>query len=146
LLNNHHHPDAGDPLNEIWISRIVDAKQIRSPKNLHDSLANLCELFAATVGEDDVKLFKHHVREDKRFKGLIVEIPVSSDITYEWSHKNLDAGVTNGRQAAIEAYQEYLNAGGEKRRYGELKVIGEERTKQKQREITEARRAQNSRS
>ena len=29
-------------------------------------LANLCQLFAATVGEDDVKLFKYHVRSDKQ--------------------------------------------------------------------------------
>jgi predicted acylesterase/phospholipase RssA len=50
------HPD----LDEIWISRIVDADQVLPPRNLHDSLANLCELFAATVGEDDVKLFKYH--------------------------------------------------------------------------------------
>ena len=53
------HPD----LDEIWISRIVDAGQILPPKNMLDSTANLCELFAATVGEDDVKLFKYHVKE-----------------------------------------------------------------------------------
>jgi hypothetical protein len=45
------------------VSRIVDAKQIRMPENLHDALANLCQLFAATVGEDDVKLFKYHIKE-----------------------------------------------------------------------------------
>ena len=53
------HPD----LDEIWISRIVDAGQILPPKNILDSTANLCELFAATVGEDDVKLFKYHVKD-----------------------------------------------------------------------------------
>ena len=46
------HPD----MDEIWVVRIVDSKQIRKPENLHDALANLCQLFAATVGEDDVKL------------------------------------------------------------------------------------------
>ncbi len=64
LLKDHHHPD--DPLDEIWVSRIVDVHQIRKPANLHDALANLCELFAATVGEDDVKLFKYHVHENNR--------------------------------------------------------------------------------
>src|ERR1700737_1634926 len=53
-------------LDEIWVSRIVDSKQIRKPENLHDALANLCQLFAATVGEDDVKLFKYHVKYDNR--------------------------------------------------------------------------------
>ena len=45
------------------------------------ALANLCQLFAATVGEDDVKLFKYHVQYDKperkkRWKGTVVEIYV----------------------------------------------------------------------
>ena len=56
------HPD----LEEIWVSRIVDTKQIQKPENLHDALANLCQLFAATVGEDDVSLFKYHIRCDKK--------------------------------------------------------------------------------
>jgi hypothetical protein len=63
LLEEHHKPP-DDKLDEIWVSRIVDSKQIRKPENLHDALANLCQLFAATVGEDDVKLFKYHVRYD----------------------------------------------------------------------------------
>src|SRR5262249_49853147 len=46
LLEEH-----GD-LEEIWISRIVDSHQIRKPENLVDGLSNLCQLFAATVGED----------------------------------------------------------------------------------------------
>ena len=53
-------------IDEIWISRIVDSKQVRKPENLHDALANLCQLFAASVGEDDVKLFKYHVRYDRQ--------------------------------------------------------------------------------
>jgi predicted acylesterase/phospholipase RssA len=56
----------GEKVDEIWISRIVDSKQIRKPENLHDALANLCQLFAASVGEDDVKLFKYHVQFDNR--------------------------------------------------------------------------------
>jgi predicted acylesterase/phospholipase RssA len=61
-----HRDEQGRRVNEIWISRIVDSQQIRKPKNLHDGLANLCQLFAATVGEDDVKLFKYHVRYDRQ--------------------------------------------------------------------------------
>ncbi|MDE1936729.1 patatin-like phospholipase family protein [Bradyrhizobium sp.] len=56
----------GRKLDEIWISRIVDSRQVRKPENLHDALANLCQLFAASVGEDDVKLFKYHVRYDRQ--------------------------------------------------------------------------------
>ena len=56
------HPD----LEEIWVSRIVDLKQIQKPENLHDALVLLCQLFAATVGEDDINLFKYHIRCDEK--------------------------------------------------------------------------------
>ena len=98
------HPD----LDEIWISRIVDEKQIREPKNLTDALANLCQLFAATVGEDDIKLFKYHVREENKWHGTIVEIQVGRNINFEWCHSNLDLGVKLGRDAAGAAYARYL--------------------------------------
>jgi predicted acylesterase/phospholipase RssA len=108
------HPD----LDEIWVSRIVDSKQIRKPENLHDALANLCQLFAATVGEDDVNLFKYHIRcdkksaaEEKRTKKLkIVEIRVPGHINFKWNHSNLDNGCKLGKAAAehaINAYDEH---------------------------------------
>jgi predicted acylesterase/phospholipase RssA len=112
LLEEHHRPPK-DPLDEIWVSRIVDAKQVRKPKNLHDALANLCQLFAATVGEDDVKLFKYHVRCDKpksekdRWKGTIVEIRVPGHITFKWNHGNLDMGRKLGKAAAEQAIGAY---------------------------------------
>ena len=70
-------------LDEIWISRIVDATQIHAPQNLDNALSNLCQLFAATVGEDDIKLFYYHVKdgisvngEHKKWAGTIVEVHV----------------------------------------------------------------------
>jgi predicted acylesterase/phospholipase RssA len=115
------HPD----VEEIWISRIVDADQVRPPKNLHDSLANLCELFAATVGADDVSLFRYHLICDKprRWHGTVVEIRVSADINFEWSHGNLERGRQNGRRAAHQAYQEYIDEGGPQPS-GRLRWIG----------------------
>jgi predicted acylesterase/phospholipase RssA len=109
-------------LDEIWINRIVDSSQVREPKNLHDSLGNLCELFAATVGEDDVKLFKYHVRYDdietkeepgvrKQWQGTIVEIHVDSKVTFKWNHKNLDAGRDHGKAQAKIAHDQYMAAG-----------------------------------
>ncbi|MGZ5874994.1 MAG: patatin-like phospholipase family protein [Bradyrhizobium sp.] len=111
------HPD----VDEIWVSRIVDSKQIRKPENLHDALANLCQLFAATVGEDDVKLFKYHIRCDepeigkdgkkkKKWNGTVVEIHVPGHINFKWNHSNLDNGRELGRASAeqsIEAYKEH---------------------------------------
>ena len=103
------------------MSRIVDSKQIQKPENLHDALANLCQLFAATVGEDDVNLFKYHIRCDKkseeekeRTKKLkIVEIHVPGHINFKWNHSNLDNGCKLGKVAAeqaIKAYDEHAEA------------------------------------
>jgi predicted acylesterase/phospholipase RssA len=116
------HPD----LDEIWVCRIVDVKQIRQPKNLADSLANLCQLFAATVGEDDVKLFEYHVREDKKWKGTIIEIQVDSNINFEWSQSNLKNGLEKGKDAAYRAYTKYFaETGGKANTKGEVKIIKE---------------------
>jgi predicted acylesterase/phospholipase RssA len=101
------HPD----VDEIWISRIVDADQILPPKDLYDSVANLCELFAATLGEDDVKLFRYHLTcgDDKeKYKHItIVEIPVFSGINFDWSHSNLELGIKCGAVAADETKKLY---------------------------------------
>lgn len=101
-------------LDEIWINRIVDASQIHAPKNLDDALSNLCQLFAATVGEDDIKLFYYHLEEgvkiegeDRKWAGTIVEIHVNPFVNFEWSHSNLKLGEERGVNAADEAFRKY---------------------------------------
>jgi predicted acylesterase/phospholipase RssA len=97
------HPD----LNEVWVSRIVTAGQVRPPKNIADALGNLCMLFAATVGEDDIKLFRYHVKEEGKWHGDIIEIEVSNEVNFEWSHSNLDLGRRQGYAATEKALQSY---------------------------------------
>lgn len=94
-------------LDEVWIVRIVDKEQIREPRNLADGLGNLCMLFAASVGADDVKLFVKHVLEDDVWHGKIFEIPVSANITFDWNHSNLDAGIEAGHRATLNALDAY---------------------------------------
>jgi predicted acylesterase/phospholipase RssA len=123
LLEEHHNPPK-DSLDEIWVSRIVDSQQIRKPENLHDALANLCQLFAATVGEDDVRLFKYHVRCDRHqpgkngknekngkkkdaWNGIVVEIHVPGHINFKWNHSNLSNGRVLGKAAAEQAIERY---------------------------------------
>jgi predicted acylesterase/phospholipase RssA len=121
LIEDHNSKD--EPLEEIWINRIVDAHQVRKPDNIHDALANLCEMFAATVGEDDVRLFKHHVRaaatnpemKDKAFQGIIVEVKVDSKINFKWNHKNLNDGIGRGKAMAEAAWKLYDKFKGEKK-------------------------------
>jgi hypothetical protein len=133
LLKDHNHPDEDDALDEIWVNRLLDVKQIHPPKNLYDALANLCQLFAATVGEDDVKLFKHHVHANNRknnelkWTGILVEIKVDRRINYEWSHSNLDAGCNLGKAAADAAYKLY-NAYKHKWQPGQVLMIPDDLT------------------
>ncbi|OIQ97863.1 patatin-like phospholipase [mine drainage metagenome] len=96
------HPD----LDEVWVSRILDHDQVRTPDNLYDSLNNLVMLFAATTSEDDVKLFKFHAAE-VGWKGRIIEIPVNHNITYDWTHSNLDRSIDDGYRATDLVLKKY---------------------------------------
>lgn len=105
LMRNH--PD----LDEVWVSRILDIKQVRKPENLYDSLNNLVMLFAATTSEDDVKLFKHHVA--KTHPDLkVIEIPVAFNIDYDWSYSNLDRSIVEGYDAADKVIAAYCQGRG----------------------------------
>jgi predicted acylesterase/phospholipase RssA len=92
------HPD----LDEIWIIRVRDATRFLKPLNLHDAMGNLFQKFEATLAENDVKLFKYHVKHEGKWHGRIVEVQVHSDVNLEWSHSNLDIGVREGQLAASE--------------------------------------------
>ena len=81
-------------LDEIWVSRIVDSKQIRKPENLHDALANLCQLFAATVGEDDVKLFKYHIRMTRNPEKEVERQDTSRSSRFTCRDTSISNGIT----------------------------------------------------
>lgn len=100
LLDNH--PD----LEEVWVSRILDRKQIQKPENLYDALNDLIMLFAATASENDVKLFKQHIK-DTGSKVKLIEIPVGQDVNYDWTHKNLDRGIQDGYKATSDIIAQY---------------------------------------
>jgi predicted acylesterase/phospholipase RssA len=105
------HPD----LEEVWVLRIVSKDQIRAPHDLTEGLGNLCMLFAASVGEDDVRLFVRHVKEDmhpdrpdeRRWPGRVYEIPVATSINYDWSVSNLEHGIEAGYREAANALRAY---------------------------------------
>ena len=105
------HPD----LEEVWVVRIVDAGQVRAPRNLTDALGNLCMLFAATVGEDDIKLFKYHVKEKNKWHGRIIEVQVDKNVNFDWTHTNLENGRAAGYRAAEAALDDY------KKEYGPIR-------------------------
>ncbi|MDR6859830.1 patatin-like phospholipase family protein [Variovorax guangxiensis] len=95
LLHDH------GELDEIWVSRIVDVSQVKAPRTLADGLANLAMLFAAEVGENDIKLFRQHRKSQISPKPRLVEIAIepNTKVNFEWSHSNLETGVAEGRKA-----------------------------------------------
>jgi len=95
LVEDHH------DLDEIWVCRIVDYGQVHLQKNLHDGLANLCEQFAAEVGENDISLFKSHLRKTVGRTPRVVEIPlnVKTKVNYHWDRDNLETGFKEARSA-----------------------------------------------
>ena len=138
LLEDHFY------LDEIWISRIVDATQVHAPRNLDNALSNLCQLFAATVGEDDVKLFYYHVKEGikvngelRKWTGTIVEIQVNPYVNFDWSQRNLEEGEERGYLAADLAYKKYRKeAHGKKNTTGHVSIINQkEKTEVKERRM-----------
>lgn len=95
LLRDHR------DLDEVWVNRIVDDSQVKSPRNLGGALANLAMQFAAEVGENDIKLFRQHLLNQTRMGPRVVEIPIrpDTDVNFEWSHSNLQKGFDEGYQA-----------------------------------------------
>lgn len=99
-------------LDEVWVSRILDIKQIHQPENLYDALNNLVMLSAATTSKDDVKLFKYKVAESGR-EIRVTEIPVDANISYDWTWENLDQSIEDGNRAANSVLSAYRNTTGD---------------------------------
>jgi hypothetical protein len=97
-------------IDQIWVSKIVDFKQIDAPKNVCDALGNLCMLFAATVGDDDTRLFKYHAifdQKDYPWLGEVIELDFGGHTNFDWDYDNFDKGVEAGRKAAKVALDKH---------------------------------------
>ncbi|MEL6266973.1 MAG: patatin-like phospholipase family protein, partial [Pseudomonadota bacterium] len=97
-------------LDEIWVLRIVDPKQVRRPQNLKDGLANLCMLFAGSLGQDNVLMFEDRLQREKLGVKVFV-VPVSHDITFDWNVSNLLKGCDQGYANAMACIENYLEHG-----------------------------------
>jgi predicted acylesterase/phospholipase RssA len=115
LLDNH--PD----LDEIWVCRILDRRQIRPHHNLVEALNNLVMLFAGTTSIDDVKLFRFHLERrneliathaaSKRQKPRLIdlfEFQVDFQTDYEWTHSNLHKSARRSYDRAKDTIHHYI--------------------------------------
>jgi predicted acylesterase/phospholipase RssA len=124
LLQNH--PD----LDEVWVCRILDTRQIHPHHNLVEALNNLVMLFASTTSEDDVKLFKFHLddlnaKRAEEAKGSdgephcidLIEFPVDYHTSYEWTHTNLKESARASCVTAKTTIEAYLARLGKKEQH-----------------------------
>jgi predicted acylesterase/phospholipase RssA len=109
LMQNH--PD----LDEIWVSRILDRKQIRPHRNLVEALNNLVMLFASTTSTDDFKLFSIHLRREnasRKRKGKksikLHDLQVDPNTSYDWTHSNLSESARASYNTSKKAFLDYL--------------------------------------
>src|SRR5262245_4369945 len=86
-------------LDEVWVVRLVDVRQAKPHSNLYEALGNLMMLFAGSLGESDIELFRHRA-EKAGWEGKIIEVDVSTEVNFDWSHSNLELGVREGYAAA----------------------------------------------
>jgi predicted acylesterase/phospholipase RssA len=112
LVHDCMDADDHEGLDEVWVNRIVDSKQVRRPKDLHDGLANLCQMFAAEVGSNDVALFLWHLAERAGSKldvPKVYEIGIDAvtPLTFDWSESNLDKGIDAGFRQTKAKIAEY---------------------------------------
>ena len=109
LMQNH--PD----LDEIWVCRILDTHQIRPHRNLVEALNNLVMLFASTTSEDDVKLFRFHLKELNAGRTQpieLVEFPVDHHTSFDWNLTNLRDSARASHAGATKRILEYLRRHG----------------------------------
>jgi len=108
LLENH--PD----LDEVWVCRLLDTKEIHPHHNLVEALNNLVMLFAATTSTDDVKLFRFHLEKrnaEHNKKIALIEFAVDHHCGFEWTHSNLAASVLASHSSAKGRIHQYLRSG-----------------------------------
>ncbi|MEO1457085.1 MAG: patatin-like phospholipase family protein [Pseudomonadota bacterium] len=97
-----------EDLDEIWVLRIVDPKQVRRPQNLKDGLANLCMLFAGSLGKDNVLMFEERIKSEQLGVKVFV-VPVAHDVSFDWNVSNLMKGSRLGYENAMACIDTYVS-------------------------------------
>lgn len=112
--------------NEIWVSQIVDHKQVKVPENLLDALNNLIMLYAGTTSRRDIERMVDELNRWKMIRVLVdptyqpdyvecLRLPVWEGAKYHWSQENFNASVDRSKAdclAFIQEYSDHLSAKG----------------------------------
>jgi hypothetical protein len=104
--------------NEIWVSQIVDHKQVKVPENLLDALNNLIMLYAATTSQRDVDMMVDNLNRwelmgvltDDKYDPKYVEclrLPVWEGAEYYWSKDNFQRTVKKSHEDCLKFIRNY---------------------------------------
>ena len=103
LVENH--PD----LDEVWVIRILDRSQAPMPTTLIEAELQSTMLLFETIAEDDIKLFKYHLKEDGRDIKVIEMYVSHKEVNYHWNQSNYTAGIKAGYEGAKQTITKYKN-------------------------------------
>ncbi len=113
-IHDHH-----EDINEIWISQIVDHKQVKAPKNLLEALNNLIMLYAGTTSRHDIEVFANDMNRHDAIASLvdakhkanpleILRLPVEETTNYFWSFENFENSVTKSKKSCLAFIANYF--------------------------------------
>jgi hypothetical protein len=106
--------------NEIWVSQIVDHKQVKVPENLLDALNNLIMLYAGTTSRRDIEMMVDELNRWKMIRVLVdptykpdyvecLRLPVWEGAKYHWSQENFNASVDRSKSDCLAFIQTYAD-------------------------------------
>ena len=107
------HPD----LDEIWVVKIADYKEVKPPENLIEASLLGVMLPFDTISDDDIVLFSHKLREYNQKEGknirLVNVLMKYGELNYHWNHSNLDRGIKIGYEGTLKSIEEFEKNKGE---------------------------------
>ena len=121
LLDDH------SDLDEIWVIKIADYKQITPPKNLIEAELLGVMLPFDTISDDDIVLFSQRLQEYNRKNNknvkLVNVLMKYGTLNYHWNHSNLNQGIAVGYQGTLNAINEFNQHGGASGKFCDVEII-----------------------
>ncbi|MEL6266598.1 MAG: hypothetical protein AAFR52_13275, partial [Pseudomonadota bacterium] len=71
-------------------------------------LANLCMLFAGSLGKDNVLMFEERIKSEQLGVKVFV-VPVAHDVSFDWNVSNLMKGSRLGYENAMASIDTYVS-------------------------------------
>lgn len=121
LLDDH------SDLDEIWVIKIADYKEIKPPENLIEAELLGVMLPFDTISDDDIVLFSQRLQEYNRKNNknirLVNVLMKYGMLNYHWNHSNLSQGINVGYQGTLNAINQFNQNRGASGRFDDVEII-----------------------